>query len=118
MDTSCNKVLDTSCNYLMDISCNNLMDISCNSIKANYCIKCNKLLTDSIFFYGELCMCPLRLEMYDEFTGYIDCSFIEYFMADAGPTGPRWSGYGGWGGHGHGRGHGHGWGRGDGWGRR
>ena len=75
----------------MDTSCNNLLDTSCNSIKANYCIKCNKLLTDSIFFYGELCTCSLRLEMYNGFnwrSGYIDCSFIEYFMSDFGPTGP------------------------------
>ena len=67
------------------------MDTSCNSIKANYCIKCNKLLTDSIFFYGELCTCSIRLEMYNGFngrSGYIDCSFIEYFMSDFGPTGP------------------------------
>ena len=82
--------MDTSCNNLLDTSCNNLLDISCN-IKANYCIKCNKLLTDSIFFYGELCMCPIRLEMYNGFKGmfgYMDCSFIEYSMDDAGPTGP------------------------------
>ena len=84
--------MDTSCNKVCDISRNNLMDTSCNSVKANYCIKCNKLLTDSIFFYGELCMCPLRLEMYNGFNGfnsYIDCSFIEYSMEDAGPTGPK-----------------------------
>ena len=90
LDTSCNNLLDTSCNNLCDISRNNLMDISCN-IKANYCIKCNKLLTDSIFFYGELCTCPLRIEMYNGFKGmfgYMDCSFIEYSMDDAGPTGP------------------------------
>jgi len=72
----------------MDTSCNNLMDTSCNSVKANYCIKCNKLLTDSIFFYGELCTCPLRLEMYNGFNGRFDCSYVEYFMADIGPTGP------------------------------
>ncbi len=90
MDTSCNKVMDTSCNKVMDTSCNNLLDTSCN-ISAKYCSKCNKLLTDSIFFYGELCTCPLRIEMYNGFTGlfgYIDCSFIEYSMDDAGPTGP------------------------------
>lgn len=83
--------MDTSCNNLLDTSCNNLLDTSCNSIKANYCIKCNKLLTDSIFFYGELCTCSIRLEMYNGFKGmfgYMDCSFIEYSMDDAGPTGP------------------------------
>jgi hypothetical protein len=79
--------MDTSCNNLLDTSCNNVLDISCN-IKANYCIKCNKLLTDSIFFYGELCTCPIRLEMYNGFNGRFDCSYIEYFMADVGPTGP------------------------------
>ena len=82
--------MDTSCNNLLDTSCNNVLDISCN-IKANYCIKCNKLLTDSIFFYGELCTCPIRLEMYNVFNGRFDCSYIEYFMADIGPTGPAGS---------------------------
>jgi hypothetical protein len=83
--------MDTSCNKVCDISRNNVLDISCNNINAKYCIQCNKLLTESIFFYGELCVCPLRLEMYNGFngqSGYIDCSFIEYFMEDAGPTGP------------------------------
>ena len=80
--------MDTSCNKVCDISRNNLLDTSCNSVNANYCIKCDKLLTDSIFFYGELCTCPLRLEMYNGFNGYIDCSFIEYSMEDSGPTGP------------------------------
>jgi hypothetical protein len=32
-------------------------------------------------------MCPLRLDVYNGFTGYIDCTFIEYSMDDAGPTG-------------------------------
>ena len=45
----------------MDISRNNLMDISCNSLKANYCIKCNKLLTDSIFFLWRIVHVPIKI---------------------------------------------------------
>ena len=74
----------------MDVSCNNVCDLS-NNITANYCSKCNKLLTDSIFFYGELCVCTLKLDMYAGFTGfssYIDCSYIDNFMMETGTTGP------------------------------
>jgi len=74
----------------MDVSCNSVCDIS-NNNKANYCVKCNKLLTDSIFFYGELCVCTLKLDMYAGLTGffsYMDCSYIENFIVETGLTGP------------------------------
>lgn len=86
--------MDNSCNRACDICYNQLhYDLSSN-INANYCSVCHKLLMDSIFFYGELCTCSLRLDKYvglTGFSGYIDCSTIELFMSELGPTGPSGS---------------------------
>jgi hypothetical protein len=87
-------IMDNSCNRACDICYNQLhYDLSSN-INANYCSVCHKLLMDSIFFYGELCTCSLRLDKYvglTGFSGYIDCSTIELFMSELGPTGPSGS---------------------------
>jgi len=91
MDISCNRAFDISCNRAFDISCNTLRYELSGNINANYCSVCHKLLIDSIFFYGELCTCSLRLDKYvglTGFSGYIDCSTIELFMSEVGPTGP------------------------------
>ena len=94
MDISCNRAFDISCNRAFDISCNTLRYELSGNINANYCSVCHKLLIDSIFFYGELCTCSLRLDKYvglTGFSGYIDCSTIELFMSEVGPTGPTGS---------------------------
>ena len=86
--------MDNSCNRACDISYNQLRYDLSNNIRAKYCSVCHKLLIECIFFYGELCTCSLRLERYGGITGassYIDCSAIELFMSEVGPTGPTGS---------------------------
>jgi len=86
MDISCNLTTDISHGFFRDISDNNK-----EKVKAKYCTKCNKLVSTSIFFFDELCTCPLKLDIFDEctgFAGYVDCSNIMESMDDMGPTGP------------------------------
>lgn len=82
--------MDLSGVLVLDISCNVMRDIS-NNAKASYCSTCNKLLTNSIFYFDELCTCPLRMDIFDGYTGiagYIDCSNIMEYIGETGPTGP------------------------------
>jgi hypothetical protein len=74
----------------MDISCNRVCDLS-NNLTVNYCTKCTKILSESPIFNGEMCGCPLKIDSFirfSEFMQYIDCSFIENFVLEPGPTGP------------------------------
>ena len=74
----------------MDISCNRVCDLS-NNLTVNYCTKCTKILSESPIFNGEMCGCPLKIDSFmrfSEFMQHIDCSFIENFVLEPGPTGP------------------------------
>jgi len=74
----------------MDISCNRVCDLS-NNLTINYCTKCTKILSESPIFNGEMCGCPLKIDSFmrfSEFMQHIDCSFIENFVLEPGPTGP------------------------------
>ena len=83
-DNSNNYVYDMCHNnYVYDISCNWEKDVSCN-VTSSYCSTCNKLLTNSMSLYNEVCDCSINYLIY---TGDISNVEIEFEYSD-GPTGP------------------------------
>ena len=88
-DMSHNYVHDMSHNYAdmshnyKDISCNWEKDVSYN-VTSSHCSTCNKLLTNSMTLYSEVCDCSINYLIY---TGDISNMEIEIEYSD-GPTGP------------------------------
>jgi len=89
-DMSHNYVHDMSHNYGHDMS-HNYKDISCNwekdvsyNVTSSHCSTCNKLLTNSMTLYSEVCDCSINYLIY---TGDISNMEIEIEYSD-GPTGP------------------------------
>ena len=72
-------------NYVYDISCNQKKDVSYN-VTSSHCSTCNKLLTNSMSLYSEVCDCSINYLIY---TGDISHAEIEIeFEYSDGPTGP------------------------------
>jgi len=84
-DMSHNYVYDMCHNYVYDISCNQKKDVSYN-VTSSHCSTCNKLLTNSMSLYSEVCDCSINYLIY---TGDISHAEIEIeFEYSDGPTGP------------------------------
>ena len=85
-DMSHNYAVDMSHNYPKDISCNWEKDSSYN-VTSSHCKSCNKLLTNSISLYSEVCDCSFNYFIYTGDISHAEIE-IEFSEGGTGPTGP------------------------------
>jgi len=73
-------------NYVHDVSCNEEKDVSYN-VTSSYCNACNKLLTNSMLLYSEVCDCSINYLIYNVDISHVEVE-IEYSDGPTGPAGP------------------------------
>ena len=73
-------------NYVHDVSYNKEKDISYN-VTSSYCNACNKLLTNSMLLYSEVCDCSINYLIYNVDISHVEVE-IEYSDGPTGPAGP------------------------------
>lgn len=96
-DISYNCMCDICHNYIIDICDNHMKDISCGyhmpssvyNVNANTitCKSCNKLLTNNMSLFKEVCDCSYNYLIYTGDISNVEIE-IEYYIGPTGPMGP------------------------------